>query len=217
MLVSRAMAARTAHAVRKRGYHHGDLARALVAAALEIIAKKGPDAFTLREAAAAVGVTHGAAYRHFEDKEAILAAVAEEGYRQLTQKLAKVAAEPTDDPRARVRAHAAAYVEFALEHPAHYRVMWGPRVNEDGRFPSLEAAIADSFARISDEIARGQTAGVFREGRARDLAIGVWVTAHGYVELVMRRRLKVKSQRVAVEYFLSLFEPVVDGLTRRSR
>lgn len=217
MLVSASMAARTAHSGRKRGYHHGDLARALVAAALDIIVKKGPDAFTLREAAAAVGVTHGAAYRHFEDKQALLAAVAEEGYRQLGQRLAKVAAEPTTDPRARLRAHAAAYVEFALEHPAHYRVMWGPRVNEDGRFPSLEAAISDAFARMSTEIARGQEAGVFREGLARDMAIGVWVTAHGYVELVARRRLKVKSQRVAVEYFLSLFEPVVDGLTRRTR
>ncbi|MBS2020543.1 MAG: TetR/AcrR family transcriptional regulator [Deltaproteobacteria bacterium] len=217
MFVSTSMAARTAQPARKRGYHHGDLARALVVAALDIIAKKGPEAFTIREAAAAVGVTHGAAYRHFEDKDALLAAVAEEGYRQLTQRLSKVALEPTTDARARLRAHAAAYVEFALEHPAHYRVMWGPRLNEDGRFPSLEAAISEAFARISAEIERGQSEGVFREGRARDLAIGVWVTAHGYVELVARRRLKVKSQRVAVDYFLSLFEPVVDGLTRRPR
>lgn len=217
MLDSRAMTARTAPASKKRGYHHGDLARALVAAALEIIGKRGPDAFTVREAAAAVGVTHGAAYRHFADKQALLAAVAEEGYRGLTQKLAKVAQEPNLDPRERLRAHVAAYVEFALERPAHYRVMWGPRLNEDGRFPSLEAAIADAFSRVTAEIARGQEAGVFREGPSRDLAIGVWISAHGYVELVLRRRLKVKSTKVAVDYFLTLFEPFLDGLARTPR
>jgi len=219
VLVSRRMAtARTsARSPSKRGaYHHGDLPRALVAAALELIATRGPEAFTLREASAAVGVTHGAAYRHFADKQALLAAVAEEGYRELTRALARVTiSATTDDPRERLRAHAAAYVGFALERPAHYRVMWGPRLNEDGRFPSLEAAIAEAFATLTREISAGQQAGVFRDGVARDLAIGVWIAAHGYVELVLRRRLKVKSQKVAVDFFLSLFEPLLDGLATR--
>jgi len=206
------MTARAAPNAKKRAYHHGDLARALVTAAVELIARRGPEAFTLREAAAAVGVTHGAAYRHFEDKQALLAAVAEEGYRGLAQRLAKAALVPENDPRQRIRVHAAAYVEFALERPAHYRVMWGPRLNEDGRFPTLEAAIADAFSRLTAEIERGQKAGAFRDAPTRDLAIGVWIAAHGYVELVLRRRLKVKSAKVAVDYFLSLLEPFLDGL-----
>lgn len=202
----------TSARTKKRGYHHGDLSRALVAAALEIIAERGPEAFTLREAAAAVGVTHGAAYRHYEDKVALLAAIAEEGYRLLAQHLTRATGDEAAPPRDRLRAHAAAYVEFALEHAAHYRVMWGPRLNEDGRFPALEVALADAFARIQTEIVRGQEAGVFRSGPPRDLAIAVWVTAHGFIELVLRRRLKVKSRGVAVDYFLTLFEPVADGL-----
>lgn len=182
-------------------------------AALELIEARGPEAFTLREVAASVGVTHGAAYRHFEDKTALLAAVSQEGYRALAARLRERAASSEGSSRERIRALAAAYVEFALERPAHYRVMWGARLNEDGRFPSLEAAIRVAFDVVAGEMKRGQEDGSFREApAARELAIGMWVTAHGYVELVARRRIKVKSQRVAVEYFQTLFEPFLDGL-----
>jgi AcrR family transcriptional regulator len=202
-------------AAKKQAYHHGDLARALVTAAVDIISKKGPEAFTLREVAAAVGVTHGAAYRHFEDKTALLAAVSEDGFRALAARLTEVAASGGVDPFARLRALACEYVAFAVERPAHIRVMHGPRLNEDGRFPSLEAAIADAFGVVYSETKRAQEAGALRTSpRARDLAIGMWITVHGYVELVARRRLKVKSPRVAVEFFGTLFDVYLDGLRR---
>lgn len=202
---------------KKQSYHHGDLPRALVGAALDLIETRGPEAFTLREAAASVGVTHGAAYRHFEDKTALLAAVSQERYRALAARLSEVAARARGSPRSRVEALASAYVDFALERPAHYRVMWGARLNEDGRFPSLEAAISDAFGIVVGEMKRGQDEGVFRKTpAARELAIGMWVAAHGFVELVARRRLKVKSPEIAVEYFQTLFEPFLDGLVRAS-
>ena len=101
-----------------------------------------------------------------------------------------------------------------MADPARYRVMWGPRVNEGGRFPSLEVAISAAFALLVAEFERGQAAGAFRDEPARDLAIAFWVTAHGYVELVLRRRLKVKSEAVAVAYFDKLLTPFFDGLRR---
>jgi AcrR family transcriptional regulator len=222
VVVSLAMSTRAAPAPKtrpkaeKRAYHHGDLARALVGSALDLIAKRGPESLTVREVAASVGVTHGAAYRHFADKEALLAAVAEEGYRGLAHKLASAARAASVHPPGRVRALAAAYVEFAIARPAHYRVMWGPRFNEDGRFPALEAAISDAFSLVIAEFERGQTTGAFRDDEpARDLAIAFWVAAHGYVELVLRRRLKVKSDAVAVAYFEKLLVPFLDGLQKR--
>ena len=200
---------------KRQSYHHGDLARALVEAAVDLISTKGPEAFTLREVAASLGVTHGAAYRHFADKAALLAAVSEEGYRALSARLAEVAAIPEKSPKLRIRAIAAAYVAFAVERPAHYRVMWGPRLNRDGRFQSLELAIEQAFDIVHSEMVRGQEAGVFRKKpAARELAFGMWVAAHGYVELVSRRRLKVKSPKVTVEYFGTLFETFLDGLMR---
>lgn len=201
---------------KKQGYHHGDAARALVSAAVELIATRGPDAFTLREVAAAIGITHAAAYRHFADKQTLLAAVAEDGYRALAVHLARAGA-PGADPRSRLRSIAAAYVEFAMDRPAHYRVMWGPRLNEDGRFPALESAIGESFGLLIELFDEGQRKGVFRPGLPRDHAIAFWVTAHGYVELVLRRRIKVKSAKVAVSYFDALLEPFIDGMTALSR
>lgn len=199
---------------KKTAYHHGDLRRALLDAALVLLEERGPEALTLREVASRVGVTHPAAYRHFEDKTALLAAVAEEGYVALSADVADALSRASTRPDARLRAIAAAFVDFALRNPARYRVMWGPRLNTDGRFPALEAAISHVFELVQGEVARGQETGVFRDGKPRDLAVGLWVVGHGYVELVARRRIKVKSREKAVEYFLTLFEPWLDGLER---
>lgn len=208
-MATRGQAPRT----KKRGYHHGDLARALVKAAVEIIESQGLDALTLRETAAAVGVSHTAAYRHFEDKTALLAAIAEDGWHELTQALTYTLTEGALSPREQVRALAASYVEFALSRPSHYRVMTGPRLNQDGRFPSLEAAVLDASSFVASAIVRGQRTGHFRtDESARDLGMAMWVMAHGYVELVASRRIKVKSPRVAVEYFEKLLTPHLDGL-----
>lgn len=206
------MAPPTKKRPRRKTYHHGDLPRALVGAAVEIIERHGPEAITLRQVASSVGVTHGAAYRHFEDKTALLAAVAEDGYRKLTEQLEKASASDPRGPRARLESLAGTYVSFAMEHPAHYRMMSGRRLNEEGRFPSLEEAIQDAFRFLTDEIARGQEEGVFRPGVPRDLAVGFWAFGHGFADLVLHRRLRVKSPAAAVDYFSRLIAPLLDGL-----
>lgn len=200
----------------KRAYHHGDLPRALVVAALELIERKGADALTLREVTSAVGVTHGAAYRHFEDKTALLAAIAEEGYRLLAQRLSETSRR-LRTPRTRLRAIACEYVAFALERPAHYRVMWGQRLNEDGRFESLEQAIEQVSNVLIAEIVCGMKSGSFRRMLPQDAAILIWSFGHGFVDLVLRRRIKVKSPIVAVNYFGSLIDPLIDGFAAKSR
>ena len=202
-------------ASKKKSYHHGDLARALVGAAVGLIERRGPEAITLREVASSVGVTHAAAYRHFEDKTALLAAVAEEGYRALATSLARAAATDLRDPTARIRRVVLSFVAFAMEHPAHYRVMSGPRLNEKGRFPTLEEAIQKTFELLVVEIDRGQREGAFRPGVARDLAIAFWISGHGFADLVLHRRIKVKSARAAVAYFERLIEPLLDGIAIR--
>lgn len=201
---------------RRKTYHHGDLPRALVAAAVEIIERDGPEAITLREVASAVGVTHGAAYRHFEDKTALLAAVAEDGYRALTARLLAASSSDPRGPRARLESLATTYVAFAMDRPAHYRVMSGPRLNEEGRFPSLEQAIKETFDILIAEIARGQEEGVFRHGVPRDMAVAFWVAGHGFADLVLHRRLKVKSATAATDYFVRLITPLLDGLVRKA-
>lgn len=189
--------------------------RALVDAAADLIARHGADAFTLRQAARQVGVNHTAAYRHFADKRAVLAAVAERGYRTLAARMraAGRAAGPVD-ATVRIERLLVAFVRFALSHPHDFRVMFGPRLNVDGRFPSLETAIAEVLGLLVAEIDGGIAAGTLRDGSARDLALGLWVMAQGYVDMVLERRIAVRSQAVALRYFGRLVAPFLDGIRR---
>src|SRR5262245_13922688 len=99
-------------------YHHGDLRRAILNAALEISAQDGPGALTLRAIAGRTGVTAAAPYRHFTSKDALLAAVAEEGFRMLSTRLRERMAAFADDPLRLYQECDLAYVLFALENPA---------------------------------------------------------------------------------------------------
>jgi AcrR family transcriptional regulator len=200
---------------RRAAYHHGDVPRALVDAAADLIAQHGADGFTLRQAARRVGVNHTAAYRHFADKRAVVAAVAERGYRVLgTRMRAAARTAGSSDPTVRIARIIGAFVRFALSSPHDFRVMFGPRLNIDGRFPSLEAAIADVLELLVGEIERGIAAGTLRDGNARDLALGLWVMAQGYADMVLERRIAVRSQAVALRYFGALLAPFLDGIRR---
>ncbi len=185
----------------KRAYHHGDLSRALVTAALEAVDKAGEDAVTLRQIAKSAGVSHVAAYRHFADKTALLAAAGEEGYRQLAAHLAR--AGGAAGPRTRLRALAVAAVAWALDHPERWRVMKATRDSDEDR---------DAFRVFVAEAEAGQADGVFRKEPARVLATGVWALVHGYVELALHGRVATKSARSAVDQFELLAQPYFDGL-----
>src|SRR5512136_65494 len=115
----------------KAPYHHGDLRHALLEAALDLVTARGVEAFSLREAAREVGVSPAAAYRHFADKDALLAALALEAFARLGQAMERAVSRAPGE--AGSKAHAAAvflavgpaYVEFAVQHPAQFRVMFG--------------------------------------------------------------------------------------------
>lgn len=136
----------------RASYHHGDLARELIQASLEILSEVGAEALSLREAARRAGVNHRAVYRHYADKRALLAAIAEAGYRALRDDVQEAVdrsgAGETGAERARLAltSIAEAYVRFALREPARYQVMFGPRLNRDERFPELERAIQELVA-----------------------------------------------------------------------
>jgi len=204
---------RAAPAARKPTYHHGDLRRALTQAAIALIAESGPEAFTLREAARKVGVDHAAAYRHFADKRALLVAVAEDGFVTLADRMQRALAGVAPDlPEARLQRLSGAYVRFALAHPSQFQVMLGPRLNEDGRFPSLEAAIAQPFGLVRDEMARAVATGAFAPADPRELAVGLWTLAHGYATLVLSRRIVTRSQKKALDYFAAQAARMLAGL-----
>lgn len=199
---------------RRTTYHHGALDRALLAAAIALLAENDVEGVTLREVARRVGVSHAAAYRHFEDKPALLAAVAREGWEELGKQMASVVtAKGAADKRTsaeRFLELGAAYVTYALEHPAHYRVMTGARLNESGRFPELDAAMAVVVRLVETEVKGAMKEGALPEARPIDHAMRLWALAHGYVSLVSLGRIQVKPEK-AVSYFGALLRPMLEG------
>ena len=194
-------------------YHHGDLRRALIDAAVAIIGELGSDAFTLREAARRAGVNHRAVYRHFSDKSALLAAVAEQGYRELSSRMRKRQSKVAPDVPAELSAIAHAYVEFALDRAADFRVMFGPRLNEEGRFPELEEAVQSAYGLISEVIARGVADGVLEVASIAEAVVTLWSAMHGFASLVLMRRVRVGRRGLAA-LTDRVLAPTLAGLTR---
>lgn len=191
-----------------RAYHHGDLRRALLDATKAIVEDTGPELFTLREAARRAGVNHRAAYRHFEDKSELLAAVAEEGYTGLEARVReRLFAVSEDDTYARLVMLARSYVEFASENRGTYRVMAGPRLNGEGRFPGLEAAIGKNLKLVRAEIQRGMDLGNVPGKSSFDATLALWASVHGLSTLVIYRRVQVRPELVG-----SFTERLLGGL-----
>ncbi len=111
-------------------YHHGNLRRALMDAAVRLVGTGGPDAFTVAEAAREAGVSSGAPYRHFPDRRTLLRAVADEAQELLGAALESSVAEAGPEPWDRLVALGSAQVGFALSHPAHYRVLCSPEYRD---------------------------------------------------------------------------------------
>src|SRR5262245_4102952 len=109
---------------RGRGYHHGNLREALLNAALELIAKKGPAGFTFAEAARWAGVSPAAPYRHFSDRDELLASVALRGFQQFEAALARAWDGGRPEPFAALERVGKAYLEFARSEPAYYSAMF---------------------------------------------------------------------------------------------
>src|SRR5216684_9391307 len=125
-------------------FRHGNLPEALVNAALKRLEAEGVESISLRELARDAGVNHRAVYRHFPDKLSLLAAVAECGWRRLAQRLRKSTAGKAPGEPALI-AGAIGFFQFARDCPNLFHLMAGARINTEGKFPDLEAAMLDAL------------------------------------------------------------------------
>lgn len=165
----------------KAGYHHGDLARALVQSATALVEQGGPSALTLREAARLAGVSVAAPYRHFADREALLAAVLAQGFDGLAAHTER-ARQAAPDALAALRAVGVAYVDFAAAHPSVYRLMFGPDCNKPA-YPELMAAGDRALAVLVHSVRDAQAAGRVHAGPPEPLALAGWSICHGLASL----------------------------------
>ncbi len=187
----------------RRPYHHGDLRRALVAAALALVRSRGPEGFALREAARRVGVSQTAPYRHFATREALLAAVAEEGFLELHRRLEDVAASAGPDPLPRLRALGEASFEFYVADAARFRVMFGPASARKDRYPALAQAWGRVSALLLEALVACQRAGEIRQGDPVELGLTTSAMVHGLAALVVDGQLgdAAADPRAALEIY----------------
>ncbi|WP_405188038.1 TetR/AcrR family transcriptional regulator [Streptomyces anulatus] len=162
---------------RERTYHHGDLRRVILDAALDVIATNGPGSLSLRDLARRAGVSHAAPAHHFKDRTGLLTAVAAEGYALFADALAGA-------PDLRERG--VAYVRFAATHPAHFQVMFQPDLHRTDD-PDLLAARARAT-----EALRAGVADLPQAGRGEDdrlAGVAAWSLAHGFATLLLSGNL----------------------------
>lgn len=175
---------RRAVAKREGTFHHGDLEWALLEAASQLLEKEGPLGVGLRAAARLAGVSHNAPYRHFQNRESILAALAARGLLELRERMT-AAAKGGRDARDALTAIAETYLTLAAERPSLFRLMFGPEVADKTRYPEVREAGLGAYQLLIDTIAEGQRAGVVRPGDPAEIALGHWAAVHGAASLLV--------------------------------
>ena len=170
----------------RRGYHHGNLREALIATALELIAEKGPAGFTFAEAARAAGVSPAAPYRHFRDRDALLADVAQRGFEQLADDLEAAWSKGEPDPFVAFESTGRAYLAFARREPAYYAAMFEAQLPPDIS-RELSQASDRAFA-VLRQAAEALCAKLPRQGRPPPMMMGlhIWALSHGIASLFAR-------------------------------
>jgi AcrR family transcriptional regulator len=177
----------------KGSYHHGNLRRALIDAALGLIEKEGAAALSLRAAARRAGVSTAAPYRHFPSRKALLAAVAEEGFRLLGEEIRRAIAPHGDNAARRLGESGVAYVLFAAANPSRYNVMLSPELADRTAHPSLAAAEEDTRRLLLDAVRDYQEAGWMDSRDPGELALSAWSSVHGLASLITSGHVPVAS------------------------
>ena len=189
-------------AARDRTYHHGDLQTALVEEAAAMVSEGGATSVTMRAIGGRLGVSRAAPYRHFPDKTALLIAVAVQGFERLRQRLESIAAADSPSRVDRLLHMGEEYVRFALEHPAHYRLMWGKEAIARQDEPELREAAGALLEHLVGVIESHQKSGEIAPGNPRARAYVAWSAVHGLASLLIEGQIDPKVD--------------VDGLIRQT-
>ncbi|BBX13281.1 TetR/AcrR family transcriptional regulator [Mycobacterium novum] len=195
----------------KTGYHHGDLCAALIDAGLQLTRTGGPEALTVREATRRAGVSPNAAYRHFADRDALLAAVAMAIHDKMAARMLKpVNRRGSAQTRARdqLRAVGLGYIEFALNEPGWFAVaFFGADPVGDDRVPPPFRALVDGLDAMVE-------AGVLQANRRAGAEWPCWSAVHGFAELALHGPLRGTSRDELDALARRTVDDIISGLVR---
>jgi len=170
----------------------------LIDEAMVLLEREGAEAITLRSLAATVGVSHMAPYRHFRDKEALLAALAERGFAALGEAMQVAGASRVaalgNGPRAALLGYGLAYLAFARARPQLYRLMFGPALAGKPGHPGLQAAGQATFGGLAQAVGAVLAPQGVTDEDARAHSVATWALVHGLAMLLLDGRLKVAPE-----------------------
>ena len=180
-------------------YHHGDLKNALIQAGIEILSINGIKGLSLRRVAKRAGVSHAAPYAHFTDKQALIAAISTEGYKQLFSQLKQIDQKYCNDPLRKLVEVAWCYLQFAVKDPAHFKITFSGVIEKEKDYPAFVEISQKSFVFITEMVAECQATGIWPSGPSDLIAVHLWGSIHGLAALLIEDQL---SSQVLENYSL---------------
>jgi AcrR family transcriptional regulator len=197
-------------------YQHGDLHEALIDAGVKLLMEGGADALSLRGAAQLAGVSHAAPYRHYKDKDALIAAIAERGFRLLTAKMrSHLEASGARKASRKLVALGVGYVMFGMEHPAYLQLIFGGFRSRTDMPPELAAAGAEAYSVLRDTVEAGIVSGELTKAEVDDVALACWSIVHGLSMLLIHGAVPKPEtpqlEAALVERLLGLLSRGIDG------
>lgn len=170
-------------------YHHGDLKNALIQAGMQILAEEGLGSLSLRKVAKQAGVSHAAPYAHFKDKQALIAAISTEGFKQLYIQIKKVLETYADEPERLLMETAWAYFQYAMTETDCFKLMFSSTLEKEKDYPDFVALSKENFLQLVEIVKICQQGGVLREGASDLVAVSTWSTVHGFTSLYLEGQI----------------------------
>ncbi|MDE5455108.1 TetR family transcriptional regulator [Bradyrhizobium sp. CSA112] len=210
---------RPSRAPAPKPYHHGDLRRVLIDAALQLVGEGGADAVSVREAARRAGVSPGAPFRHFPSRDALMQAVAEEAQRRFRAEIeAALAGAAPGDPLGRFRCLGLAYLRWAMRNPTHFEIISSRRLFDHDRAAAISRDNAELIVLTEQTLAEAFAAGQLRQVDLRQVQIAGRALVYGFARMNIdghfpRWGVAAPEAERTAEAILDLF---IEGIASRS-
>jgi AcrR family transcriptional regulator len=193
-------------------YHHGNLRESLIKLGITHLDEKGAENISLRALAREIGVSQTAPYRHFEDKNQLLSAIAINGFEHMANKIAEAIEGLEQQPPQYLKAMARAYILFSLENTEVFKLMFGPILGDRKSYPALLAAGRHSFKLIEKSLQVGVDNGIFSIADITITANSIWASIHGVASL-MQDRFDRFPDGTGDKQIDSMFDILINGMT----